>query len=154
MTEDVKGIVKQIEDEVKKCCGSSIGGKVTEATRNHFCETLAQLLAQYVPQRGIVRDAIAFEVDPTDSTLFIPSNLYTVLLLRGVIVDYEEVKDKTEYRVPENYLYYGGCTFRYYPPSSSYEIIITSIDRLQDVQTSVLQGAGLLKKLLKRLHLV
>jgi hypothetical protein len=62
-------------------------------------DTIASIMRKFMVERdeSVTKDAIDFEVDPNDDTQMIPKNLYTLLLMMGITVKYDDVKDKEEY---------------------------------------------------------
>lgn len=48
---------------------------------------------------------IKFEQNPDDLLEIIPANLYTALLMNGIVVPYKEVEDKTEYTFPNGNIF-------------------------------------------------
>jgi hypothetical protein len=90
--EEMMQIVKQIASQC-------IGKTVTSDLKRDLATDLIKVLENQMVTMGfqIETGAIKLEKDPEDGYSLIPANLYTLLLMMSIFVDYEEVKDKTEY---------------------------------------------------------
>jgi hypothetical protein len=64
--------------------------------------------------KGALKDKVTFEglqFEHRDNNVY-PTNLYTALIVKGIVVPYGEVKDKLEYKVPDDFPYFGGSTIK------------------------------------------
>lgn len=94
-----------------------IGRTNTKTVREQIIQTILSM------DQPVNKDAVQFDQSPSDPTALIPANLYTLLLTRGILAPYEQVKNKTEYKVPENTPYYGGAIIQFIKGSDAYTLI-------------------------------
>jgi hypothetical protein len=90
---------EEMIEMVKDVASKYIGKTFTHDLKDDITEQLSRILEGQIRSFGfkVNKDAVKFEKDPVDNQSMIPANLYTLLLMIGILVDYEEVKDKTEY---------------------------------------------------------
>ena len=114
-------MIEEIEKSIRESLSSYIFDTNTKET---ICSIIYRHLSYYQSNLSIPKEAVQFEADPTDAASLIPANLFTLLLMQGVFVNYDEVKDKTEYTVDdkENILY--GCIFSFCPHSATQAITL------------------------------
>lgn len=101
--DDVEKIKHDMENQIKQTLLPYVGHTVTGDRVREMCKRIETLVSNQVKQffgAKIDDDAVSFEVDPNDSSSVIPANLYTLLLMQRVVVDYATVKGKTEYEFP------------------------------------------------------
>ena len=85
-------VTQQIESAISESLKQYIG---QTNSKNTVASIIHRLMIEH--DETITEDAIEFEADPNDSTQVIPKNLYTLLLMMGIFVKYDDVKDKEEY---------------------------------------------------------
>ena len=84
-------LLQYIEQSVRDQLAPFVGEKFNNQNKSQMIDIIKKSMSQ-----------IPFvDIDVTvdkDTIIFCPKNIYTALMLDGVKVDYEEVKDKTEYK--------------------------------------------------------
>jgi len=92
----MEAVTQQIEAAISESFKQYIG-------QTNSKDTMASIMRKFMVEcdETVTEDAIDFEVDPNDSTQIIPKNLYTLLLMMGIFVKYDDVKDKEEYVIAD-----------------------------------------------------
>jgi hypothetical protein len=92
-------------DEMMQCvrdqAAKSVGRFLTDKTINDVANTITQIVRQQAcfVYPSIRSEGIKFETGSDNDV--IPSNLYTTLLMMGIIPEYEKVKDQTSYTLED-----------------------------------------------------
>jgi hypothetical protein len=101
--DDVEKIKHDVENRIKQALLPYVGNKATGDRVQEMIKQIKAIVSDQVKHffgAKIDDNAVSFEVDPNDNSAMIPANLYTLLLMQGIVVDYAVVKGKTEYELP------------------------------------------------------
>lgn len=84
-----------VADVAKRAVGKHFEANMKYVEENAIKEL--QELVSLVTGKEVVDQAIGFETCDDNSHVIVPKNLYTLLLMNGVFIDYDKVKSADDY---------------------------------------------------------
>jgi hypothetical protein len=121
---DVDALIEQVRSSVRRQLEGFVGIVKGADTENAVADQINSVLNHHISD-DIKSSAIKLVADPSDPTSLIAGNLYTLLLMMHIVVDYDEVKDKTEYELSDGtkIIYQEGESKALIRPAKSLKMI-------------------------------
>jgi len=120
--------IEQMLKVIDAACKNLIEYK--ERSSEEFAEAMKQIIINTAKHLfSVEEDQIKFKQDPNDDKIaIIPANLYTLLLMRGIVLPFSYVEkhkrindnEEVELDIPANIPYYSGHTMVFKPDSANH----------------------------------